>query len=184
MLMERQKQVIGMDGRGPVSRLDAYQPGRHRGARVGEGPRRASADARASKSRRFQRRDQPSLSVGVVGLGYWGPNLLRGLVEQPGVDVSYVCDLDEERVSITSRRYPAAIPTTRYQDLLGDPTLDAVVIATPVFTHFELAASALHAGKHTFVEKPLAPSAAEARELMELAVDRDLRLMCGQTFLY
>jgi predicted dehydrogenase len=100
------------------------------------------------------------------------------------VHVSYVCDLDEERLGVTGRRYPAATPTTRYEDLLEDPTLDAVVIATPVFTHFELAASALHAGKHTFVEKPLAPSAAEACELVELAEDQGVRLMCGQTFLY
>src|SRR5438067_8812602 len=184
MLVERQKQVNGIDGRGPDARPDAFQPGRDRGARAGEGTRRASHDAGTSKLRRFQRSDEPSLRVGVVGLGYWGPNLLRGLVEQPGVDVSYVCDLNEERASITGRRYPAATPTTRYEDLLGDPTLDAVVIATPVFTHFELAASALRAGKHTFVEKPLAPSAAEASELMELAEDQDVRLMCGQTFLY
>src|SRR5439155_17826410 len=184
MLMGRQEQVIGMDGRGPVSRLDAYQPGRHRVARVGEGPRRASADARASKSRRFERRDQPSLSVGVVGLGYWGPNLLRGLMEQPGVDISYICDLDEERLSSAGRRFPAATPTSCYEDLLADPRLDAVLIATPVFTHFEIAASALNARKNTFVEKPLAPSAAEASKLIELAEDRDVRLMCGQTFLY
>jgi predicted dehydrogenase len=133
---------------------------------------------------RWQRRVEPPLSVAVVGLGYWGPNLLRGLLEQPGVDVGYVCDLDEERLSATSRRYPGAKATTRYEDLLDDPDLDAVIIATPVFTHFELAASALNAGKHTFVEKPLAPSAAEAGELIDLAQERDVRLMCGQTFLY
>jgi predicted dehydrogenase len=133
---------------------------------------------------RFQRTNEPLLRVGVVGLGYWGPNLLRGLVEQPGVEVSYVCDVDEDRVSKVGRRHPSATQTTCYQDLLDDPDLDAVLIATPVFTHFELAASALHAGKHAFVEKPLAPSAAEASELIELAEDRDVRLMCGQTFLY
>jgi predicted dehydrogenase len=134
--------------------------------------------------KRFERRNELSLSVGVVGLGYWGPNLLRGLVEQPGVDVSYICDLDEERLAIAGRRYPGATRTTCYEDLLDDPRLDAVLIATPVFSHFELAASALRAGKHVFVEKPLAPSAAEASELIELAEDRDVRLMCGQTFLY
>jgi predicted dehydrogenase len=134
--------------------------------------------------KRFERRNELSLSVGVVGLGYWGPNLLRGLVEQPGVDVSYICDLDEERLAIAGRRYPGATRTTCYEDLLDDPRLDAVLIATPVFSHFELAASALRAGKHVFVEKPLAPSVAEASELIELAEDRDVRLMCGQTFLY
>lgn len=134
--------------------------------------------------RSYARSEPASLNVGVVGLGYWGPNLLRGLTEVPGVDVRYVCDLDGERLSAFARRYPGARQTGRYEDLLADPQLDAIVIATPVFTHFDLAAAALVAGKHTFVEKPLAPSTAQADELIELAGDRDLRLMCGQTFLY
>ena len=125
-----------------------------------------------------------SLRVGVIGLGYWGPNLLRGLLELPNVEISYICDLDAERLSAFARRYPGATPTARYEDLLADPQLDAIVIATPVFTHFELASAALRADKHTFVEKPLAPSTAQAGELIGLAEDRDLRLMCGQTFLY
>ena len=124
------------------------------------------------------------LRVGIVGLGYWGPNLLRGLIEQPRVDVRYICDRDEARLTSFARRYPGAKATSCYEDLLEDPQLDAIVIATPVFTHFELAAAALRAGKHTFVEKPLAPSTAAANELIELAEERDLRLMCGQTFLY
>lgn len=134
---------------------------------------------------RFHAKDDgSSLSVGVVGLGYWGPNLLRGLMELPGVELRYVCDLDEERLSAFARRYPGATPTDCYEDLLEDPRLDAIVIATPVFTHFDLAAAALGADKHTFVEKPFAPSTAQACELIALADDRDLRLMCGQTFLY
>jgi predicted dehydrogenase len=133
---------------------------------------------------RFQRDEGSSLSVGVVGLGYWGPNLLRGLVEQSGVDIRYICDLDEERLSSSARRYPGTTRTSCYEDLLNDPKLDAILVATPVFTHHELAAAALRAGKHTFVEKPLAPSVAQASELIELAESRNLRLMCGQTFLY
>ena len=124
------------------------------------------------------------LKVGVVGLGYWGPNLLRGLLEQPGVEVSYICDLDENRLESFARRYPSATPTGRYEDLLLDPALDAILIATPVYTHHELASAALLAGKHTFVEKPLAPSIAQASDLITLARERDLCLMCGQTFLY
>jgi predicted dehydrogenase len=124
------------------------------------------------------------LKVGIVGLGYWGPNLLRGLIEQPSVEVSYICDRDEARLASFARRYPGATATSSYADLLEDPQLDAILIATPVFTHFELAAAALRSGKHTFVEKPLAPSTAEVNELIELAEERDLRLMCGQTFLY
>jgi predicted dehydrogenase len=106
------------------------------------------------------------------------------LLELPDVDVRYICDLSEERLSSFARRYPGATPTSCYEDLLDDPELDAILIATPVFTHFELAAAALRAGKHTFVEKPLAPTTAEAAELIELSESRDLRLMCGQTFLY
>ena len=139
--------------------------------------------ALAGSGRDRRRRDR-RLGVGLVGLGYWGPNLLRGLLEQPSVDLMYICDLDEERLGAFSHRHPGAAPTTRYDDLLEDPELDAIVIATPVFTHFELASTALSAGKHTFVEKPLAPSAAKAGELIDLARERDLRLMCGQTFLY
>jgi predicted dehydrogenase len=128
--------------------------------------------------------EERPLSVGLVGLGYWGPNLLRGLLEQPGVEVPYICDLDEGRLSLAARRCAGARPTTRYEHLLEDPTLDAIVIATPVFSHFELATLSLQAGKHTFVEKPLAPTAAQADQLIELADDLNLRLMCGQTFLY
>jgi predicted dehydrogenase len=135
-------------------------------------------------TRSYAEDEAASISVGVVGLGYWGPNLLRGLMEVSDVDVRYVCDLDADRLSAFGRRYPGATQTERYEDLLEDPRLDAVVIATPVFTHFELAAAALCAGKHTFVEKPFAPSTAQAGELIALAEDRDLRLMCGQTFLY
>ncbi len=133
---------------------------------------------------RFQRDEGSLLSVGVVGLGYWGPNILRGLVEQPGVELRHVCDLDEQRLDPFTRRYPSANFTTSYEDLLEDVELDAILIATPVVTHHDLASAALRAGKHTFVEKPLAPSVAEASELIELAESRNLRLMCGQTFLY
>jgi predicted dehydrogenase len=126
----------------------------------------------------------PQLGVGLVGLGYWGPNLLRGLMELPGVDVLYVCDRDRERLQAVGRRCPDAVRTESCEDLLDDPRVDAILIATPVFTHHRLAAAALRAGKHTFVEKPLAPSTEHAQELVDLARDRDLRLMCGQTFLY
>jgi predicted dehydrogenase len=131
---------------------------------------------------RFPKRD--TLSVGLVGLGYWGPNLLRVLMEMDSVDVTWICDLDTTRLNRFGRRHPAARTTTRYSQLLADDSLDAILIATPVFTHFALASAALRAGKHCFVEKPLAPSAGEADELIELAEMNDVQLMCGQTFLY
>jgi predicted dehydrogenase len=121
---------------------------------------------------------------GIVGLGYWGPNLLRVLAEAPGVRVKWICDLDDDRLKRLGRRYPTVSPTHRFDDILEDPDVDAVVIATPVFTHHYLASHALRAGKHTFVEKPLAPSTEEAVELSNLADRSGLVLMCGQTFIY
>jgi predicted dehydrogenase len=128
--------------------------------------------------------DGDLLNVAVVGLGYWGPNLLRALVEMGGVEVTQVCDLDPERLERVAGRYPATSPTTSFDDVLGNPDVDAVIIATPVFTHFDLASRSLRAGKHTFVEKPLAPSTSEAEQLIELADSSDLALMCGHTFVY
>jgi predicted dehydrogenase len=125
-----------------------------------------------------------TLCVGVVGLGYWGPNLLRVLAEMPGVRVKWICDLDEQLLDGFKHRYPAAARTTEVDLLFEDPEVDAVLIATPVFTHFDLASRALDAGKHTFVEKPLAPSAELASELLRRAQMRERVLMCGHTFLY
>ena len=124
------------------------------------------------------------LSFGVVGLGYWGPNLLRVLAENSGATVSWICDLDEARLARLARRVPAARTTSRFQDLLDDESLDAIVIATPVFTHVELCTRSLAAGKHTFVEKPLATSALQATELVDLAALQRRTLMCGHTFVY
>ena len=125
-----------------------------------------------------------TIRVGVVGLGYWGPNLLRVLIEHEGVDVAWICDVDVTRLDKFARRYPTVRATTSYDALLADAGLDAIFIATPVFTHFDLATRSLSAGKHTFVEKPLAPSPDEADQLMDLAAERGLTLMCGHTFLY
>jgi predicted dehydrogenase len=122
--------------------------------------------------------------VAVVGLGYWGPNLLRVLFELPDVKVKYACDLDTGRLAKAIRRYPSVEPTTEFVRVLSDPEIDAVFIATPVFTHFALASRALEAGKHVFVEKPLAASSAETDELIELADASGLSLMCGHTFIY
>jgi predicted dehydrogenase len=122
--------------------------------------------------------------VGIIGLGYWGPNLLRVLADDMDVLVRWMCDRDEERIRRFARRYPAIQATTEAEQLLADPEVEAVFIATPVFTHFTLAAASLRAGKHTFVEKPLAPSTALADELIALAHERQLVLMCGHTFVY
>jgi predicted dehydrogenase len=124
------------------------------------------------------------VGIAVVGLGYWGPNLLRVLADNQDVDVRWICDLDRERLTKFKRRYPAARVTSRLERVLEDPRVEAVIIATPVYTHYELAAQALDAGKHVFVEKPLAPSSELADDLAEMAGERDTILMCGHTFVY
>jgi predicted dehydrogenase len=122
--------------------------------------------------------------LGVVGLGYWGPNLLRVLSGLESVDIKWIADLDVDRVGRMQRRYPAARGTTRFDDILEDESVDAVVIATSVLTHFDLALRSLQAGKHTFVEKPLATSSDMADRLVAEAAERRLLLTCGHTFLY
>jgi len=122
--------------------------------------------------------------VAVVGLGYWGPNLLRVLFERTDVDVRWICDLDESRLDRFTRRYPGLMTTQNIDDVLDDPIVDGVVLATPVNTHYDLARRCMEAGKHALVEKPLAPSTALATELISYSSRRDLVLMCGHTFLY
>ena len=124
------------------------------------------------------------LNVGLVGLGYWGPNLLRVLMDMEATRVSRICDLDATRLAQFARRYPGAEPTVCFHDLLEDDSLDAIVLATPVYTHFDLASRSLAAGKHTFVEKPLAPSSEQVQTLLDAAAAADVVLMTGQTFLY
>jgi predicted dehydrogenase len=121
-------------------------------------------------------------SVGVVGLNYWGPNLVRNFDELAGL--AWICDLEPEHLRPTAARYPNAKATERYEDLLADASLDAVVIATPVPTHYALAKQALEAGKHVFVEKPPAMHARDMDELVRIAEERDLVLMPGHLLLY
>ncbi|MGZ4358042.1 MAG: Gfo/Idh/MocA family protein [Gaiellaceae bacterium] len=122
--------------------------------------------------------------IAVVGIGYWGPNLVRNLHELPGAEVAWACDLRPEALAALARRYPGVPRTSRLEDVLDDPEVDAVVVATPVSTHHKLALAALTAGKHVLVEKPLAGSSKQACELLQTAADRDLVLMPGHTFLY
>jgi predicted dehydrogenase len=122
--------------------------------------------------------------VAVVGLGYWGPNLVRNLHELAAADLVSVCDIRPEALATLALRYPALTVTTRFEEVLEDPAIEAVAIATPVSTHHELAAAALRAGKDVFVEKPLAGSSREALDLTRFAEQAGLVLMPGHTFLY
>jgi predicted dehydrogenase len=130
------------------------------------------------------RRSNGVVRVAVIGIGYWGPNLVRNLAELPAVELAGFCDLRPEVLDALSRRYPAVPCSTNADSVLGDPTIDAVVISTPVSTHYSLALSALAAGKHVFVEKPLAASSREAGWLKQRAEQQGLVLMPGHTFLY
>jgi predicted dehydrogenase len=127
--------------------------------------------------------DEP-VRIAVVGLGYWGPNLIRNINEFPGAEPVVACDLRTDILETIGRRYPAVETTTSFADVLADPRVDAVVIATPVSKHHMMAAAALRAGKHVFVEKPLAASSDEALDLIDLAERMDRVLMPGHTFLY
>lgn len=126
----------------------------------------------------------PTLTVAVVGLGYWGPNLLRVLGEHLDITIGWLCDLDDERLKRFGARHPGAALTTSFEDVLRDDDVEAILIATPVFSHYELAAASLRAGKHTFVEKPLAQTVALADELIALSHEHERVLMCGHTFIY
>lgn len=124
------------------------------------------------------------IRVGVIGYGYWGPNLVRNFMLAPGSAVTRVCDLREERLTSLRKVYPALKTCSRPTDMINDPEIDAVVIATPVSSHFELALAALRAGKHVLVEKPLAATSDQARKLVDEAAVRKLVLMVDHTFVY
>jgi predicted dehydrogenase len=124
------------------------------------------------------------ITLGQVGLGYWGPNLLRNYQSLPGAVVKTVCDVDEEALSRVGERYPGLICTRDYEPLLHDPDIEAIVVTSSAATHYPLAHAALEAGKHVFVEKPLALHLAEAQDLIELAGTRGLVLMVGHLLLY
>jgi predicted dehydrogenase len=124
------------------------------------------------------------IGVGVIGLGYWGPILLRNLADAAGVKVVGICDRRPERLALMASRVPAARATSEARELIQDPAVDAVAIATPVSTHYELALAALGAGKHVLVEKPLAATSEQARRLIDEAARCRLVLMVDHTFIY
>jgi predicted dehydrogenase len=128
--------------------------------------------------------EEDMIGIGVIGYGYWGPNLVRNFAEEPGAQMKMVSDLQPERLSRARTRYPGITTTTDHRELIANPDVDAVVIATPVSTHFELAMQALQAGKHVLVEKPLTSTAEQCMRLIEEAVKRQRLLMVDHTFVY
>jgi predicted dehydrogenase len=124
------------------------------------------------------------IRVAVVGYGYWGPNLVRNVMDRPELELAALCERDSTPAAAFARRFPGVPVVTDLAAVLEDPEVDAVLVATPPRTHHALASAALRAGKHVLVEKPLAKSAAQARDLIEIASANGLVLMPGHTFLY
>jgi predicted dehydrogenase len=127
---------------------------------------------------------QKILNIGVVGCGYWGPNLIRNFRALQECRMKVICDQDVNRLKQLKNLYPEVQTSTEYDKLLQDKSIDAIVIATPVRFHYKMAKASLEAGKHTFIEKPMASSSAECEELIEIAEKSGLTLMIGHTFLY
>lgn len=124
------------------------------------------------------------IRIGVVGYGYWGPNLVRNCFESSGLQIAAVSDLREDRLDLLRNRYPTIAATRDSRELIEDPSIDAVAIATPVSTHYELTLRALQEGKHVLVEKPLASNVDQVQRLIDVAQKRNLVLMVDHTFVY
>ena len=125
-----------------------------------------------------------AIKIGIIGYGYWGPNLVRNFAAQDKGIVHTVSDFRKERLALVTKNYPSVATTTNADDIINSKEIDAVVIATPVFTHFALAKKALENGKHVLLEKPMTASVKEAEELIELAAQKGKTLMVDHTFLY
>ena len=124
------------------------------------------------------------IKIGVIGYGYWGPNIVRNFAGHPEVEVRKVCDHSEDRLVKLKSDYENIIPVSDANEVINDTALDVVAIITPVFTHFELAKKALENGKHIFVEKPFTSTSAQAAELIELAEKKGKLIMVDHTFLF
>ncbi len=124
------------------------------------------------------------IRIGVIGYGYWGPNLARNFADSERTELAAVADLNEERLALAARRYSGIETTKHYHDLVKDPKIDGVAIATPVASHYEIVAAALAEGKHVWIEKPFTQTADQARRLVEEAERRALTLLVDHTFIY
>jgi predicted dehydrogenase len=124
------------------------------------------------------------INIGVIGYGYWGPNLARNFAELTRGKLVAVSDLDRQKLDVVARRFPSVKTTSDYQDLVRDPDIDAIAIATPVSTHFELAMAALKAGKHLWLAKPVTETSLQAQKLIDEAGKRNRVFLVDHTFVY
>ena len=151
-----------------------------------DSPVSAPATAFKPGRRTYVERAAPSsaVRVGVIGYGYWGPNIVRNFHSIEDCHVAAVCDKSPEALRRAGKLYPGVELTTDFKDILTSPDIDAVAVITPVWTHYALAKAALENGKHVFVEKPLTSTSQQAEELIELAARKNLTLMVDHTFLF
>jgi len=139
-----------------------------------------------SERLKYRARPNPTnlVRVGVIGYGYWGPNVVRNLQSLENCQLVTICDKNSDSLRRASRVYPGVELTVDFSELLTSPQIDAVAVVTPVWTHFELAKAALQNGKHVFVEKPFTSTPQQAEELIELAERSNLKIMVDHTFLF
>ena len=123
------------------------------------------------------------MKVGIIGLGYWGPNLVRNFIAQKDITKVIACDQRADRLDFIKAKSPSVFVTNNYEELIKSD-VDAVIIATPVETHFTLAKSALEHGKHIWVEKPFTSTSQQGEELLELAEKKNLKIFVDHTFIY
>ena len=124
------------------------------------------------------------MNIGLIGIGYWGPNLFRNLIESKNFKVKYVCDIKKDNLKKINIVGKKIVKTTDYKDLISDKSINAIFIATPVNTHFKLAKVCLNANKHVFIEKPLSDDKKKCDILIDLAKKKSLTLFVDHTFLY
>ena len=124
------------------------------------------------------------INVGLIGFGYWGPNLARNFNNNSDMNLAVICDFSDDRLKMAGRLYPQATLTKRTEDIFDDAKIDAVAIATPVSTHYELAKKAILSGKHVWLEKPMTEKIEQGEELISLADERGRVLLVDHTFVY
>jgi predicted dehydrogenase len=124
------------------------------------------------------------INVGVIGVGYWGPNLIRNFIACPATDVRICCDLKDERLNYIHRIYPAIQTSENSDEVINNKAIDLIAICTPVFSHYELARKSLEAGKHVLIEKPMTATVSESEELLNLAEQKGLRIFVDHTFIF
>ena len=124
------------------------------------------------------------IDIGVVGYGYWGPNIVRNFNINERSQVTFVCDSNEKSLHRVKRVYSNINTTTQYEDMISSSYVDAIAVITPVFTHYDFAKKALQAGKHVFVEKPFTATSSQGEELINIAEKQNLTIMVDHTFLF